>query len=112
MGFLDELKSAAKSGSDEVKKTVRIGELNVEISDLKKKETEAFATIGKVAVALDGAHKFGENGEKLLEIQKQIDEKRAELEQLEPQGNKCPKCGASYTQDMKFCPKCGEKLSE
>lgn len=114
MGFFDELKSAAKSGTDEVKKTVRIGELNVELVDLKKKENEAYALIGRDAVAADGAEKFGENGQKLLDIQNQIDKNKAELAELQPKAeeNKCPKCGEVCTKETRFCPKCGERLCE
>lgn len=114
MGFFDELKSAAKSGSDEVRKTVRVEKLNLEISDLKRKENDAYAVIGRTAVALEGIQKFGENGQKLIDIQKEIDTKNAELTELQGESNtiKCAGCGETCDKSMKYCPRCGEQISE
>ncbi len=110
--FFDELKATAKSGADEVKKSVKITQLQSEISDLKKQETDAYAEIGRVAIVYDGLDKFGDNGLALTAIQEKISAKKSELSDLqggEPVGD-CPKCGEKYTEGMKFCSKCGTRL--
>lgn len=114
MGFFDELKSTAKSGADEVKKQVKTTQLQSEIDDLKKKETEAYAEIGRAAVEYDGIEKYGDKGTKLTEVQASIAAKKAELAELRGGAAEgvCPKCGEKYAEGAKFCPKCGERLTE
>jgi Putative virion core protein (lumpy skin disease virus) len=128
MGFFDDLKSAAKEGAADIKNTVKTEELKSQIRDLERKETEAYAEIGREAVALDGPDKFGEKGENLMKLQSEIETKKNELAALEkkpeaaeekaadapaaeaPAKKFCTQCGAEVEEGMKFCGKCGAKL--
>ncbi|HJJ28496.1 MAG TPA: zinc ribbon domain-containing protein [Methanocorpusculum sp.] len=131
MGFFNDLKTSAKEGVDDIKKSVKTEELKSQIRDLERKENEAYAEIGREAVALDGPDKFGEKGENLMKLQSEIETKKNELAVLEkkpepeaeeaktegeaaaeeePSKKFCTQCGAEVTAEMKFCGKCGAKL--
>ena len=114
MGFFDDLKATAKSEMDEVKKSVKGAQLQSELNDLKRAETEIYAEIGRLSVAELGIEKFGETGVKLMDIQEKITAKEAEIADVKgPQTAKlCPKCGAEVTADMKFCGNCGVRLGD
>lgn len=126
MGFLNDLKASAKEGAEDIKRTVKIEEIKSDIRSLEKKETEAYAEIGREAIALDGPDKFGEKGAALMKLQSEIDSKKNELAALEkkPEGKSeekgkeipitrfCPQCGAELADDAKFCPKCGSAVEK
>lgn len=117
--FLDSLKTSAKIGADEVKKTMRISQLQSDISSLEKKQNDIYAAIGRMAVEVDGAEKFGDVGANLAELQEEAAVKKAELNELKPPveastesgGGFCPSCGTKYTAGTKFCGSCGGKLN-
>ncbi len=79
MGFFDDLKASVQSGADDVKKSVKLSQLQSELNDLKRDETSIYAEIGKTAVSERGTSPFGENGEKLVSIQEKIAAKDAEI---------------------------------
>lgn len=121
--FFDNLKITAKSGADEVKKTIKITQLESDISQLEKQEANIYAQIGKMAVENDGAEKYGDLGTKLLDLQKNRAAKNAELAELKPEEQNsgyaspsedkdgfCQACGTKYTAGTKFCSSCGAKL--
>lgn len=114
MGFFDDLKATAKSEMDGVKKNVKAAQLQSELNDLKRAETEIYAEIGRAAVADAGVERFGDAGVRLLDVQEKIIAKEAEISEVNgPQAEKvCPSCGAEILDDMKFCGKCGAKLAE
>lgn len=125
MGFFDDLKATAKTEMDGVKKNVKIAQLQSELNELKKEETNIYAKIGQTAVLDCGAESFGDDGEKLLAVQKKIAEKDEEISALKigetnaeakaadaPAKKVCPKCGAECGDDIKFCPMCGLRLEE
>ena len=114
MGFFDDLKATAKSEMDEVKKSVKGAQLQSELNDLTRAETELYAQIGRLAVAESGIEKFSETGIKLMDVQEKIIAKKAEIAEVKgPQTTKiCPNCGTEVTADMKFCGNCGAKLEE
>ncbi len=117
--FIDSLKTSAKVGADEVKKTMRINQLLSEISQLEKKQNEIYANIGRMAVDADGIDKFGDVGTELLGLHEETAAKRAELNELKPptEGSAeggdgfCKNCGTKYTAGTKFCSSCGAKLT-
>ncbi|HJJ30245.1 MAG TPA: zinc-ribbon domain-containing protein [Methanocorpusculum sp.] len=117
--FFDSLKTSAKVGADEVKKTMRISQLQSEISQLEKKQNDIYAAIGRMAVEADGAEKFGDVGANLAELQEEAAVKKAELNELKPPVEAsaesgdgfCPSCGTKYTAGTKFCGSCGGKLN-
>ncbi|HJJ47990.1 MAG TPA: zinc ribbon domain-containing protein [Methanocorpusculum sp.] len=125
MGFLDDLKSAAKESAADIKNTVRSEELKSQIRDLERRENETYAEIGREAVALDGPDKFGEKGSTLMKLQSEIETRKNELASLEkkpdaaadgetkaeaPAKKFCTQCGAQAGEGMKFCGMCGAKL--
>lgn len=114
MGFFDDLKATAKSEMDGVKKNVKAVQLQSELNDLKREETEIYAAIGRLVVAAEGTENFGETGVKLLDVQEKIAAKEAEILEVKgPQASLvCPNCGAEASEDMKFCGNCGAKLKE
>ena len=86
MGFLDdikagakELKDSAKTELDSAKLSMRIAKLKGELEDLKKLETEAYASIGRRAAEESGLEKFGEDGAKVTGILDRIKDKEAEI---------------------------------
>ena len=117
--FIDSLKTSAKVGADEVKKTMKINQLQSEINQLEKKQTEIYAAIGRMAVEADGLEKFGDVGTELARLQEEAAAKKAELNELKPpvEGSAeggdgfCPNCGTKYTAGTKFCSSCGGKLT-
>lgn len=117
--FIDSLKTSAKVGADEVKKTMKINQLQSEINQLEKKQTEIYAAIGRMAVEADGAEKYGDVGTSLAGLQEEAAAKKAELNELKPPAEAsaeggdgfCPNCGTKYTAGTKFCSSCGGKLT-
>ncbi len=114
MGFFDDLKASAKSEMDGVKKNVKAAQLQSELNDLKREETEAYAEIGRLAVSEAGVQKFGDAGVKLIEVQEKIAAKEAEIAEVKgPEAELvCPNCKTPYTEGTKFCSNCGAKLGE
>ena len=112
MGFFDDLKATAKTEMDGVKKSVKAAQLQSELNDLKREETEAYAAIGRQAVSEAGVQKFGDAGAKLLEIQEKITAKEAEISEVKgPEAELiCPNCKTPYTEGAKFCGNCGAKM--
>ncbi len=117
--FINSLKTSAKVGADEVKKSMRINQLQSEISQLEKKQNDIYASIGRMAVESDGLYKFGDVGTELAGLQDEAATKRAELNELKPpaEGSAddgdgfCKNCGTKYTAGTKFCSSCGAKLT-
>ncbi len=117
--FIDSLKTSAKVGTDEVKKTMKINQLQSDISKLEKKQNEIYANIGRMAVEADGVEKFGDVGTELLGLQEEAAAKKAELKELQPPAEVsaeggdgfCKNCVTKYTAGTKFCSSCGAKLT-
>ena len=83
MGFLDDLKSTAKTEFDAAKKAVRTEKLKAELNDLKRLEQEAFANLGRTAADIHGLESFGEHGKKVSDIRERIAAKEAEIKESE-----------------------------
>lgn len=83
MGFLDDLKSTAKTEFDAAKKAVRTEKLKAELNDLKRLEQEAFANLGRAAADTYGLESFGEHGKKVSDIRERIAAKEAEINEAE-----------------------------
>ena len=117
--FLDSLKTSAKVGADEVKKSMRASQLQSEISQLEKKQNDIYAAIGRIAIESEGVEMYGDVGTGLAGLQEDIDGKRAELNEIKPpaEGSTdgmdgfCKKCGTKYTAGTTFCSSCGAKLT-
>jgi len=117
--FIDSLKTSAKVGADEVKKSMRTSQLQSEISQLEKKQNDIYASIGRMAVDAEGLEKFGDVGTELAGLQEEAAAKRAELNELKPPAEGpaeggdgfCKNCGTKYTAGTKFCSSCGAKLT-
>ena len=83
MGFLDDLKSTAKTEFDAAKKAVKTEKLKAELNDLKRLEQEAFANLGRAAADTYGLESFGEHGKKVSDIRERIAAKEAEIKESE-----------------------------
>ena len=83
MGFIDDLKSSAKTEMDSARRSLKLSQLNGELEDLKRIELEAYAAIGRMAVDKYGLKKFDEYGEKITSIQERIAKKEEEIADLE-----------------------------
>ena len=102
---------------------VKIINMQTEISDLRKKETELYAEIGKKALEKDGDAEYPEIAAKLRLVQDNINtteknlqdakhEKQAKekAEQEACQERTCPNCGTLNPEGVKFCQECGTKI--
>ena len=91
------------------------------LKELKKREHEVYAEIGRRVYKENGAEAYPLEVEKLRRI---YDERRAaELEveslaeerrQAESKGEnrRCPRCGTINLPEVKFCRECGQKMDE
>ncbi len=89
------------------------------LKELKKRENDVYAEIGRRVYKDNGAQGYPQEVEKLHKI---YDERRTaelEVEKLDrerqpqsqaPQGHACPQCGAANEPDVKFCRSCGARM--
>ncbi len=102
---------------------VKMFNVQSEVDDLKKQETQLLAQIGQKAIAEGGIARFGELGEQLKLVQTNLaaaegklktalEEKDAKdkAEKEEEQKYTCPDCGTRNPDGVKFCQECGAKL--
>ncbi|HJJ36851.1 MAG TPA: hypothetical protein O0X27_06730 [Methanocorpusculum sp.] len=83
MGFLDTLKTTAKSEVDSAKRSLRISQLKGERADLERAETEIYAVIGRLAYEEFGQTKYAEESSKLQSLHERIVKKNEEIAELE-----------------------------
>ncbi|NLC44871.1 MAG: zinc ribbon domain-containing protein [Clostridiales bacterium] len=92
-----------------------------DLSDLRKKELELYAEIGKNALAAGGQFPELENKLRLVEAniaeaEQKLSGAQAEKEAkesaelLEEEALTCPSCGNINQEGIKFCQECGTKL--
>lgn len=79
MGFFDDLKATAKTEMDGVKKNVKAAQLQSELNDLKRAETELYAEIGRLCVVESGVETFGDTGVKLMDVQEKSLQRKQRL---------------------------------
>ena len=79
MGFLDNVKAGAKDLKDSAKHSMDLAKLKGELDDLKKRENEAYAAVGRAAVAEFGLEKYGEDGKVISGLQVEIKAKEDEI---------------------------------
>ena len=102
----------------------KIFSVQSEIDDLKQKELETYAEIGKKAVETDAA-KYSDLIDRLRLIQSNIEQSESKLQELksakdaeekakkeEKARRTCPSCGHENQDGVKFCQECGSKLGE
>jgi len=85
MGFITDFKENVKSEMNDVKKSVKLAQMKSDLRELERQETAAYAVIGRAAVTIDGVGKFGADGEKLIDIQVKIKDKKSEIMNMEEQ---------------------------
>jgi DNA repair exonuclease SbcCD ATPase subunit len=96
---------------------------HTEISDLRKQELEIYAEIGKEAFERNSSE--WPQAEKLKLVQanvadieeklKTLEEEREAAEQAKKEADafgRCPSCGHSNPEGVKFCQECGAKLAK
>ena len=99
--------------------------LQAEVTDLKKKENDLYARLGRAAEAQYGLNGFGELADQLRLVQSELAENqqklnvaKAEAEAREPaaqqaaQSRTCPQCGWENPEGTKFCQECGTQMSQ
>lgn len=111
---------------------VKMMNAQTELSELKTKEENLYAKIGRRAVELYGVDTFAEYAEelKLVEVNRvAAEEKVAVLQQEKEAADNaaraeeearmaaaaaytCPNCGYENAEGMKFCNECGTKLGQ
>lgn len=102
---------------------VQLMKMEVEVSDLKKQETDLYTEIGKMAVETYGLEAFNDAADRMKLIQanlaaaegklKEAQSAREEKEKAEKEalaGRICPQCGHENPEGTKFCQDCGSKL--
>lgn len=83
MGFIDNLKTTAKTEVESAKRSLRISQLKGELADLKRIETEIYAVIGRLAYEEFGQTKYAEESDRLQSLSDRIKKKSEEIADLE-----------------------------
>ncbi|MGE5580101.1 MAG: zinc ribbon domain-containing protein [Bacillota bacterium] len=120
------IRSGAETLVQETKELTRMGKYRVELMSLENERNRKFEDIGRSAHTLyKGGVTFppelGELFAAVDLVERRIDEKRQEIENLrvaetkpEPQPAEeatfCPQCGAKIDQGDVFCSKCGTRV--
>jgi predicted RNA-binding Zn-ribbon protein involved in translation (DUF1610 family) len=126
-GFLDGLNSAINSIASEVAKTslapqddpnVKLLNAQSALADLRKKENEVYAQIGRAAFEANPngfpqaeeitsiKAQIAEAGGKITALQEEIKALETVAEQA------CPNCGETVAEGVRFCPSCGAKINK
>lgn len=120
------LRSGAETLVQETKELTRMGKLRVELISLENERNRKFEDIGRSAHALyKGGVTFppelGELFAAVDVVERRIDEKRQEIENLRAAETKpeekhaqeamyCPQCGHKVNPGDVFCSKCGTRV--
>lgn len=101
---------------------VRLMLAQSEVSDLRKRETELYAQIGKQALA-EGHVRFPEVENSLRLVQQNLSAAQSKLQRaradkaekdhtrrVEEEARLCPDCNNMNPEGVKFCQECGTKL--
>jgi TolA-binding protein len=117
-GLMKGLTGLMPQDDPEVKKMQAQSELN----DLRTRETEIYAEIGKQALSRVRGQ-FPELESQLRTVQASIAEAQAKLDQVQAEAARkrqeeqvakeqrtCPQCGHLNQEGVKFCQECGAKL--
>lgn len=83
MGFIDNLKSTAKTEVESAKRSIHISQLKGELADLRRVETEIYAVIGRLAFEEFGPTKYAEESARLQSLKERIEKKSEEIADLE-----------------------------
>lgn len=99
--------------------------LQAEVTDLKKKENDLYARLGRAAEAQYGLDGFGELADQLRLVQSELAENQQKLNaakaeaeareqaaQQAAQSRTCPQCGWENPEGTKFCQECGTQMSQ
>ena len=99
--------------------------LQAEVTDLKKKENDLYARLGRAAEAQYGLDGFGELADQLRLVQSELAENQQKLNvakaeaeareqaaQQAAQSRTCPQCGWENPEGTKFCQECGTQMGQ
>lgn len=99
--------------------------LQAEVTDLKKKENDLYAQLGRAAEAQYGLDGFGELADQLRLVQSELAENQQKLNaakaeaeareqaaQQAAESRTCPQCGWENPEGTKFCQECGTQMSQ
>ena len=99
--------------------------LQAEVTDLKKKENDLYARLGRATEAQYGLDGFGELADQLRLVQSELAENQQKLNvakaeaeareqaaQQAAQSRTCPQCGWENPEGTKFCQECGTQMSQ
>lgn len=115
-GVVNELAKSGLAPQDDP--NVKLINVQSELSDLRKKETELFAAIGRAAYEAnpsgypqsDAARQVQGEIAAAEEQIKGLEQEIKAAETSESAGNACPSCGYENADGVKFCSECGAKL--
>lgn len=105
---------AVKGASNSAKKMAETAKLKHEISGLEDKTAGVFREIGELFYTRSNGEAdeaYAELFAKVAEIRKEIEQKQADLSQLENSVS-CPSCGKRVKSSAAFCSFCGAKVKQ
>lgn len=105
---------AVKGASNSAKKMAETAKLKHEISGLEDKTAGVFREIGELFYTRskgEADEAYAELFAKVAETRKEIEQKQAELSQLENSAT-CPACGKRVKSSAVFCSYCGAKVKQ
>ena len=114
--FSEKLSKTAESVGNKASEMVQITKIKKDIHSLKQANNQDYKEIGKLIYNMylkDVVHdpEIMDICDTISERDIKIEECRKELSSIKGE-RLCPCCGKYYSDDMVYCPYCGERVSE
>ena len=112
----ERLSQTAEVVGNKAGEVIQITKIKKDIHSLKQSNNQDFREIGRLIYNMylnDVVHdpEIMDICDAISHREEKIDKCRKELSDIKGE-RLCPSCGKYYSDDMVFCPYCGEKISE